>query len=60
MPLSRVTVLADNPLASGPSNAARASLKSPVLTPLRYSHGISSSTLLVPRPEGHRLGRIVR
>jgi hypothetical protein len=40
---------ADNPGASGPSRAVKASLKSPVLMPLRYSQGISSSMLFVRR-----------
>ena len=41
--------------AAGPTSAARASLKSPVLMPLRYSQGISSSMLLVFRRYGGRI-----
>ena len=55
--LSRMTVVAERPGASGPSRAFRASLKSPVLMPLRYSQGISSSMLLVRRRYGGRIGR---
>ena len=53
--LSRVTVEADSPAACGPTSAAKASLKSPVLTPFRYSQGISSSRLLVFRKYGGRI-----
>jgi hypothetical protein len=41
--LLRVTVAAESPGASGPRSAPKASVKSPLLIPLRYSHGISSS-----------------
>jgi len=40
-------VLADKPGALLPSNAWRASWKSPVLTPFRYSQGMSSSMLVL-------------
>jgi hypothetical protein len=40
-------VVAERLGASGPRIAWRASEKSPVLIPLRYSQGISSSRLLV-------------
>src|SRR6185295_9949596 len=53
--LRRVIVEADRPLAAGPTSAAKASLKSPVLIPLRYSQGISSSMLLVFRKQGGRI-----
>ena len=48
-------VEAESPSARGPTRAARASLKSPVLTPLRYSQGINSSMLLVFRRYGGRI-----
>jgi hypothetical protein len=43
----REIVAAASPGASGPRRARRASEKSPVLIPLRYRQGISSSRLLV-------------
>jgi hypothetical protein len=49
---SRVMVVAERPGQSGPRIAARASWKSPVLIPLRYRYGISSSMLLVFRRYG--------
>src|SRR4029077_5060880 len=54
-PLSRVIVVADRPAAEGPTSADNASLKSPVLTPLRYSQGINSSRLFVLRKYGGRI-----
>jgi hypothetical protein len=45
--LSRVIVVAESPGASGPRIAWRASEKSPVLTPFRYSQGSNPSRLLV-------------
>ena len=47
--------MADRPGQSGPTRAFRASLKSPVLTPFRYSQGINSSMLLVFRRYGGRI-----
>ena len=47
--LPALTVVAESPGQSGPSKACRACVKSPVLTPLRYSQGISSSMLLALR-----------
>jgi hypothetical protein len=40
-------VVAESPGASGPRIAWRASEKSPVLTPFRYSQGSNPSRLLV-------------
>ena len=54
------TVEADNPGAWGPSKAARASLKSPLLTPFKYSQGISSSTVFVFRRYGGRILELKR
>jgi len=51
----RVIVDAERPGASGPSNAANASLKSPVLMPFKYSHGSSSSIALVFRKYGGKI-----
>jgi transposase InsO family protein len=45
-------VEADNPGASRGNRAVSASLKSPVDTPFRYSHGSSSSIVLVRRKYG--------
>ena len=42
-------VLADRPGASGPNSALKASEKSPLEIPFRYSNGSSSSTLLLRR-----------
>ena len=53
--LSRTTVEALSPGQSGPNNACNASVKSLVLMPLRYSQGISSSTLLALRRYGGRI-----
>ena len=47
--------MGDSPGQSGPSNAVRASLKPPVLMPLRYSQGISSSMLFALRRYGGRI-----
>ena len=46
-PLSRATVAGDNPLTDSPNNALRASAKSFVDIPFRYSHGNTASTRLV-------------
>jgi hypothetical protein len=45
-------------LACGPRIAARASEKSPVLMPLRYSQGINSSMLLVFCRYGGRIAEL--
>ena len=47
--LSRLSVARDNPGASGPKRACKASEKSPVEMPLRYSHGRSASRLFERR-----------
>ena len=51
----RVIVEAERPGASGPSNDWSASLKPPVLMPLRYSHGSKSSSAFVLRRYGGRI-----
>jgi hypothetical protein len=48
-------VVGERPLALGPTSDANASLKSPVLIPLRYSQGINSSKLFVFRRYGGRI-----
>ena len=48
----RIKIAGDNPCASAPTSAARASEKSPVDTPFKYNQGISSSILLVLRRYG--------
>ena len=47
--LSRDTVFADNPVASGPRRTFRAAPISPLETPLRYNHGKAASNVLVLR-----------
>jgi hypothetical protein len=51
-------VEADNPGASRPNRAVSASLKSPVDTPFRYSHGSSSSIVLVRRKYGGNIAEL--
>src|SRR3954447_19250208 len=55
----RTTVVALSPDPSCP-RAARASVKSPVLIPFRYSHGTSSSMALVFRRYGGRILEVNR
>ncbi len=56
----RVTDVADKPLQFGPSNACNASVNPPVLMPLRYSHGISSSIDFALRRYGGRIDDLNR
>jgi hypothetical protein len=51
-------VEADNPGASRGNRAVSASLKSPVDTPFRYSHGSSSSIVLVRRKYGGNIAEL--
>src|SRR5579863_3118091 len=53
--LSRTTTLGLKPAASGPISTCKASEKSPVEMPLRYSQGISSSMDLLFRRYGGRI-----
>ena len=45
-------LLADSPLASGPTSTSRAGCISPVEIPFKYSHGIAASKLAVLRTYG--------
>ena len=56
--LSRLMVEADRPGASLPNSAARASVKSPVEIPFRYSHGRKVSILLVFLKYGGKMDEV--
>lgn len=58
--LSRLIVPADSPGALWPNSAVSASPNSPVEIPLRYSHGRSSSRVLVRRRYGGRIEEVNR
>jgi hypothetical protein len=49
---SRGTLLADSPLAPGPTRTSKAGCISPVEMPFKYNHGIAASRLAVFRTYG--------